>query len=147
VGTTYRFRVRAIDKKGNVGVFSTGPSFKIYRYQENAASYTGTWGSGSSSAYSGGHVQVTTTAGSDATFATTGRSFSWVAVRGSIRGTADVYVDGVLQRHVSLTASSTTYRYVAWALTFTSSGFHTIRIVYTGPITKRIDVDAFVVLR
>jgi hypothetical protein len=147
VGTTYRFRVRAIDKKANVGAFSTGPSFKIYRYQENAASYTGTWFLATSTAYSGGHVKVTTTAGFTATFATTGRSFSWVAVRGSIRGTADVYIDGVLAKQVSLTASSTTYRYVAWAYTFTSSSFHTIRIVYTGAVTKRIDVDAFVVLR
>ena len=48
------------------------------------------------------------------------------------RGTADVYVDGVLAAHLTLTQSTTKYRYVAYSTTFASSAVHSMRIVYTG---------------
>ncbi len=149
VGKTYRFRVRAIDKKGNVGAFATGPAFRVYRYQETAASivYTGAWPTVNSSKYSGGHADRTSTAGASAAFTTSGRTFAWIANRGSSRGTADVYVDGVLRKSVSLTSSSTSFRRVAYSLTFPTSGAHTITIVHTGAAAKTIDVDAFIVLR
>jgi hypothetical protein len=34
-----------------------------------------------------------------------------------------------------------------FTITFPSANTHTIRIVYTGPSNRRVDVDAFVVLR
>ena len=149
VGSSYRFRVRAIDKKGNVGSFAYGPTFKVYLNQETSSSiaYTGTWVTANGTSYSGGHSRQTTTATSDATFTSAGRTFSWVTKKGSDRGTADVYVDGVRVKSVSVTSSASTYRYVAYSITFAASGTHSIRVVYTGPTTKRIDIDAFVVLR
>ena len=67
VGNTYRFRVRAIDKKGNIGAFAYGPTFKVFRYQETSASvvYSSPWQTLNSSVYSGGHARSTTTAGND----------------------------------------------------------------------------------
>ena len=43
VNHTYRFRVRAIDKKGNIGSYAYGPTFKFVRYQESSVVYTSTW--------------------------------------------------------------------------------------------------------
>ena len=83
IGKTYRFRVRAIDKKGNVGAFASGPSFRVYRYQETSASivYTGSWPTVNSSKYSGGHADRTSTAGASAAFTASGRTFAWIATR------------------------------------------------------------------
>jgi hypothetical protein len=92
-------------------------------------------------------LRQTATACFDATFTTTGRTFSWVGLKAASRDTADVYVDGVLVRHLSAFASSTTYRYVLYSGTFSSVGSHSIKVVYTGAPTKHIDVDAFIVLR
>ena len=43
VGSSYQFRVRAIDKKANIGAFAYGPKFSVLRYQETSASYIGSW--------------------------------------------------------------------------------------------------------
>jgi VCBS repeat-containing protein len=147
VGSTYRFRVRATDKVGNVGSYAYGPTFRVNLYQESSASYSSPWIYLSGTAYSGGHARTTTTAGLSASFTSIGRTFSWVSSRGPTRGTADVYIDGVLVRHITLTTSLNTYRYVAYSVTFASSALHTVKIVYTGGLTKRIDLDAFIVLR
>jgi hypothetical protein len=147
VGSSYRFRVRATDKVGNVGSYAYGSKFKVNLYQESSASYSSPWIYLTGSAYSGGHARTTTTAGLSASFTSIGRTFSWVSSRGPTRGTADVYIDGVLVRHITLTLSVNTYRYLAYSVTFAGSALHTVKIVYTGGLTKRIDVDAFIVLR
>ena len=147
VGSSYRFRIRAIDKKGNVGAYAYGPKFTVLRFQETSASYTGSWPTSTSASYSGGHARYTTTPGASASFTTSGRTFTWVATRASTRSTADVYVDGVLRSHVSLASTTTAYHYAAWSITFATSGTHAVRIVFTGASPKRIDVDAFIVLR
>jgi hypothetical protein len=147
IGTSYRFRVRAIDKKNNASSYAYGPTFKPYLYQENMASYSAPWTAATGRYNSGGHVRFTTAAGESATFTSTGRTFAWVSTRGSIWSTADVYVDSVLKAHVNLAASATTWRYAAYSITFASSGTHSIQVIYTGLVSKRLDVDAFVVLR
>ena len=146
---TYRFRVRAIDNKGNVGVMAYGPSFTAYRYQETSSSivYASPWSNLTSTVYSGGHAKSTTVNGNDATFTTLARTLAFVTTKSPIRGTADVYVDGVLKVHLTLTSTSAKYRYLAYSITFATSGVHSMRIVYTGGSTKRVDVDAFVFLR
>ena len=147
VGSTYRFRVRATDNAGNVGVFTVGPTFKVAMYQETSATYNSSWVSLTSPLFLGGHAKAATTVGMTATLSTTANTFTWVGVRGPTRGTADVYIDGVLQAHLNLVAASVTYRYVIWSISFPTSGPHALKIVYTGPSTKRIDLDAVVVLR
>ena len=63
------------------------------------------------------------------------------------RGSADIYVDGVLKAHVILNSSTARYRYLAYSITFATQGVHSMRVVYTGASSKRVDVDAFVFLR
>ncbi len=81
------------------------------------------------------------------TFTTLGRTIAFVSDVALTRGTADVYVDGVLAAHLTLTQTTTKYRYLAYSTTFASSAVHSMRVVYTGGPTKRIDADAFIFLR
>ena len=129
VGKNYRFRVRAIDKKNNIGSYVYGPKFTVYLAQETSGAivYSSPWSTLNSSVYSGGHVRSTTTAGFDATFTTVARTITWVAAKGPARGTADVYVDGVLKAHINLNSSSALYKYVAYSFTFPTSIAHSMR--------------------
>jgi VCBS repeat-containing protein len=147
VGSTCRFRVRATDKRGNVGAWAYGPAFRVLRPQETSASFSGAWTASSSASYSGGTVRSTATAGDAATFSATARTLAWVAVRGPGRGLAQVFIDGLLATTLDLSASSTIYRTVVFARTFATSASHTLRVVHVGSPTTKIDVDAFVVLR
>ena len=118
----YRFRVRAIDKKGNIGSYAYGPTFKFVRYQETSAVYTSTWLTSNSPSYSSGHARTTSTLGATATVTTTGRTFTWLGARGTTRSTADVFVDGVFKAHLSLVYTSTQYsRVICSRSTFPTS--------------------------
>jgi len=110
VGSTFRFRVRAIDRKGNVGGWKYGPTFKVLRYQESSAAYTGAWSFLTSIVYSGGHERRTSVVGAEARFSFVGRNVGWVTTRGPTRGTAQVYVDGSLAATVNLARSTLAYR-------------------------------------
>jgi VCBS repeat-containing protein len=145
----YRFRVRAIDNKGNVGAFAYGPTFTAYRYQETSSSivYASPWQTLTSVVYSGGHAKSTTVTSNEATFTTLARTIAFVTTKSLNRGTADIYVDGVLKAHFTGTTTSAKYRYLAFSMTFATSAAHSVRIVYTGPTSKRVDIDAFVFLR
>jgi hypothetical protein len=58
-----------------------------------------------------------------------------------------IYIDGVLQATVNLQAATTTYRFVAFSMTWSSVGTHKIRVVSVGTPVARVDVDAFSVIR
>jgi hypothetical protein len=53
----------------------------------------------------------------------------------------------VFQTTVNLNASSTTYRFVAFAKTWGAVGTHTIKVVSVGTPVARVDIDAFGVIR
>ena len=147
IGTNYRFAVRAIDKAKNFGAFAYGPTFKPVLFQETSAVYSVPWIAQTSTVYSGGTERATVTAGQTATFTTTARTFTWIGVHGPARSTADVFIDGVLAAHLNLAGTANLYRYVIYSVTFPTLASHAFRVVYTGPTNRRIDVDAFVVLR
>jgi Bacterial Ig domain len=146
-GHTYKFRMRATDKNGNVSAYRNGSTFTVARYQDNSSvvHYGGTWGSVSSTSYSGGTMHYAGTAGKTATLTTTGRDFAIVGPKSSTRGTFQVYVDGVLNATVSETRTTTLYRQVLWSVHFGTSASHQIQIKVVGP--ARIDLDCFLVLR
>jgi hypothetical protein len=147
-GHTYRFEIRAHDRAGNVGSWVAGPTLHPALTQQTSSSvhWSGATQTLTSSSYSGGSLRSLNATGASATYTTSARSLSFVTSKGPTRGTAEVWVDGVLQATVVLTASSTTYRYVAFAKTWSSVGTHTIRIVSVGS-PARVDVDAFGVIR
>jgi spore germination protein YaaH len=149
-GHTYRFRVRARDRAGNVGAWVTGATTTpVLRQQTSTAIiWKGSWTTRSDSRFSGGSARFATAAGASATYTFTGRSIAWVSLFASDRGSARVYVDGVLVATVSTYASDRTFRRVAFAKSWSVSGDHTLRIVVIGTAGRpRIDVDALEVLR
>lgn len=144
---TYRFRVRAIDKAGNVGAWVFGSTFRLSRYSEfnSAIRYSAPWATVSSPAYWGGAAKRSGTAGARATLTFTGRAAAWVARTGPNRGVASVYVNGT--RVATIDLSSPTYhnQRVVWARNWSTSAARTITIRVAGTSGHPlVDLDAFV---
>jgi hypothetical protein len=147
----YRYRVRAVDRAGNTGLWATGPTFRPRVVQQSAAAiaYGGSWTSASSTSWSGGSARVSSSSGAAATYRFTGRAVAWVADAGTNRGLAQVYVDGKLTTTVDLAkAAAQGHRRITFSRSWATAAEHTVRIVVLGTLTRpQVSVDAFVVLR
>ena len=143
-GSTYRYRVRATDTKGNGCANIYGATYKPSRVEQSSTSvaYGGSWASSANTSTSGGSYKYASAAGAWASFTFTGTSVGWLALKTTSGGTADVYIDGVLKGTISNYATSTTYRPIVYAYNWTTQGTHTIKIVAKG--TGRIYLDGFV---
>ena len=149
-GHSDRFRVRARDRAGNLGAWVTGSAARASRTQETSTAFTwkGTWRRGESTHYSALAERFATAGGASVSYSFTGRAVAWVTTVAPDRGIARVYVDGVLVKTFDAGMVSTQFRYVAFAKTWSASGFHTIRIVVDGTAGRpRVGVDALEVLR
>jgi len=145
-GHTYRFRVRAVDKAGNVSGWQYGTTFRLSGYSEatGAARYAGSWSSVASTAYWGGKTKAASAAGANVKFTFTGRSIAWVTLKAPARGKANIYVNGTFQGTVDLYASSWQGQRIAWAKTWTTSATRTLEIRVLGTSGRpRVDVDGF----
>ncbi len=148
-GHTYRFETRAHDRAGNVGDWKRGPTLRPALTQQStgAIKWSGPTKATSYPSYSGGSQRSLRAAGASATYTTSARSLSFVTTKGPSRGKARIYVDGVLQTTVDLNEPGTTYRFVAFARTWSAVGTHTIKVVSVGSPVARVDIDAFGVIR
>lgn len=148
-GHSYRFQVRAHDRAGNVSGWRAGSTIRpaITQQTSTAVHFSGPSTTTSSASYSGGSVRYLGAAGASASYTVNARSLSFVTTRGSGRGSARIYVDGVFQATVNLNAATTTYRYVAFSKVWSSVGTHTIKVVSVGTPVARVDIDAFGVIR
>jgi len=147
-GHYYRYRVRALDYNLNSSAYVYSPNFKVFRYQENSTTvvYGGSWlTSAFTSSYSGGFTKYAYAAGRTATFSVVARDFAFVAPKGSFRGSARIYVDGVWVATISEHATTSSSRQVLWATHFNAAALHSIRVFVLG--NGRIDVDCFLALR
>jgi hypothetical protein len=148
IGHIYHYRTRGTDANGNVSGWKYGPYLNVSRFEEANATiaYVGTWSTSPlNSANSGGFTKYAFGGGKTATFTATARDFAFVSPTSSTRGTARIYVDGVLVATISENSSTTIYRRVLFARHFSTIGTHTIKVYVTG--TGRIDVDCFLALR
>ncbi|MEW6224457.1 MAG: hypothetical protein AB1627_07480 [Chloroflexota bacterium] len=148
--TTYRFRVRGWDAAGNVSAFVTGPTITMRHLQESssAITYSGTWARSAKTAFSGGAVRYAASKAASATIKFTGRGFSLVSTYASSRGYIRVFVDGVEVPAVKLNRSSTTYRVVAYSISWITSAPHTIVLRPAGTAGHpRVDLDAILVIK
>jgi len=148
-GHTYRFEVRARDKAGNVSGWKVGPTLTpaIVQQSSSAVHFTGSSTTTSYASYSGGTQRNLAAAGASVSYTTSARSLSFVTTRSPTRGTAKIYIDGVLAATVELNASTSTFQYVAFSKTWSSVGTHTIKVVSVGTPVIRVDIDAFGVIR
>jgi hypothetical protein len=144
---TYRYRLTATDKTGLTTTYGYGPKFQAIVSDQTSTSitYTGAWSTGYSSSYWGGSTRYSTAAGASTTYKFTGSAAAWVAYKGPTRGSAQVWVDGVLRATVNLYATTSTARAQVFAVTWSTNGTHTIRIVNLGTAGhSRVDIDACV---
>ena len=140
-------RVRATDTKGNVAPWLTGAAARVSVYQQTSTTvkWGGTWQTSYWSSASGGSARSASSRGAWATFSFTGTSVAWVAAKGSNRGSASIYVDGVYVTTISLYSASGHSRAIVFAKSWPTVGAHTLHIVVAGTAGHpRVDVDAFV---
>lgn len=144
---TYRFRVRAVDKAGNVSAWAYGDTFRVSRFSEGNSriTYSGTWSTSSYPVFWGGAAKASSKAGSRASITFTGRSVAWVSSMGPIRGKAEVLVNGVKVATVDLYSATSKHQQVVWTGSWTTAASRTITIRVLGTSGRpRVDLDAFV---
>ncbi|MBA2255442.1 MAG: fibronectin type III domain-containing protein [Chloroflexi bacterium] len=146
---SYRFRVRARDLAGNETT-AAGPFVKLRRRPETAPSidYSAGWTTQSAGGAYGGWLRQASAPGADAALTFTGRAFAWLSPVGPLRGSAEVYVDGVLARTVELRSAAGGNSRVVFAIDWPVSTLHTVRIrVVDSPGSDRVDIDELYTLR
>lgn len=144
-----RFRVRATDRAGNVGGWSTGPTLRPRLRQQGSHTvhYRATWRKSAAAGYSGGSVKYAKARGARATTTFTGRSIALVTTRAVKRGKARIYINGKRVATIDLHRSSRLTRVVAWQRTWSTTAKRTIRVVVVGTSGRpRVDLDAFAIL-
>jgi hypothetical protein len=151
---SYQFAVTGYDNANNSSGAVAGPKFGVRASQESssAISYSGTWRTQSLSSAYGGKVKYSSAKGSGARLTFTGRSVAWVAPQGNNRGKAAVYIGGTKAATVDLYSANARTRQIVFRKAWSSSGRHKIEVRALGTknaasSAKRVDLDAFVVLR
>jgi hypothetical protein len=149
-GHSYRYEARAHDRAGNVGGWAAGITVRgtLLQQWSSPIVYHGTYTTAYSSSYSGGSLRYMKTGGAYASLTTSARGLAFVTTRGPGRGSARIYVDGILVATVDLWNATYQYRYVAYAASWSALGTHTLRVVVVGTVGHpRVDIDAFEILR
>ena len=147
---SYRYRVRATDKYGNVGYWDYGPTFTPKTVSDSSSSitYGGTWVTELDPAAYGGGLHRASAAGASARLTFYGRDIAWIATRGPGMGTAKVYLDGVLRATIDLSATAETPRSLVYRFHWSTLGTRQIRIVVQGTVGHpTVTLDGFVIIR
>jgi len=145
-GQVHRFRVRAVDRAGNLGAWATAGAFHVDAVQETSPAVLrkGHWSASFAPAYYGGRAMSSQGAGASARLTFAGQQIAWVSTVGPTRGQARVYVDGAYVRTVDLHGSSIEARRIVYVQAWPSPGTHTLEIRIVGTSGRpRVDVDAF----
>jgi len=116
----------------------------LYPTDDSAASYFGSWSHSTGAAFMFGSDIHSSTAGNTASVSFTSWSFGLVSEYGPSRGSAKIYVDGVLSRTISLYATANTPPRVVWSYWSAHYGTHIVKVVVVGTAGHpRLDVDGF----
>ena len=157
-GADYRYRIAAVDTSANQSPRTTDAPLTAdvtavgagtYENPSPAITYSGTWGSLTSSSDSGG--SISTLAGTGyAQIAFKETSVRWIARTGTFFGIANVYLDGTLVTTVDLYSAANTFKVLAYNSPTLSYGTHTLRIERSGTKNtastgRTIDIDSFIV--
>ncbi len=145
----YAFRVRARDGAGNWGAYATGPMVvpKLFQESSSLVTYHGIWAKSTSTTASGHATRFSTHAGAYASIRFNGRAFAVVMPKGSTRGSAKLYVDGVYVATIDTHRTTSSSRVIVATGWWSSSGAHTVKIVVVGTSGHaRIDLDAIAVM-
>ncbi|MFL5648950.1 MAG: S8 family serine peptidase [Chloroflexota bacterium] len=147
----YRYRVRAIDAVGHWSPWAEMTSSGRYHAYDDRSTHVlraGSWQKLATSAAFKGTLLGSSSASAKLSLTFTGRSLAIVTPKGPKRGSITISIDGVVQKVVSLKASTATSRNVVFAWYSPTRGTHTVTVSPTGTGTYRaIRIDAFVVGR
>ena len=147
-GRRYQFRVRAVDKYGNVGFWDYGARFRPRLISDGSATYSASWTIDPDPTAIGAALHTSAAAGASARFSFTARDVAWIAETGPGMGRAKVYVDGHLRTTADLIAASDTPGQLVFRAHWSTVGSHVIKIVLEGTLGRPVGtVDGFVVLR
>lgn len=149
-GHSYRYRVRAVDKAGNIGSWNTGPTVRLTLTADGATTvrYGGAWVITPDPAALGGSMHTAVAAGATATYSFSARGIAWVAPRGPDQGRAYVYLDGVRVATVDLGSPSAQAPAIVFRKLWTAVGSHVIKIRVLGTAGRpSVSVDGFIRLR
>lgn len=139
-----RYVVRVTDCAGNTRASAIARSAVDVRDDDEGGlvNYTGKWGLGHFAGFADGGTHFTSMPGAAASFVVDGGGVALVMEKAANRGSAKVYVDGVLKGTVDTYSATTKHRQVAWS-GMVPIGRHFITIVNSAtPGHPRIDLDA-----
>lgn len=104
--------------------------------------YQGTWTVDRSSTASTEQLATTTQSGASASLTFLGSGLEWIGVKSPTSGSAQVFVDGVLNAMVNLNASQTLSQQTLWVQRGLPCGVHTITIVAAAGSGQSVTLDA-----
>ena len=132
-GSTFRFRVRAIDRNGTVGEWATSKTLRATAIPDSSSAirWSGKWAVASNSGYLGRRVHWAKVRGRAATVAFEGTSIAWAGPVGPTRGKARVLIDGRAVATVDLGRATFRARDMVFARNL-PDGRHTFRIQVLG---------------
>ncbi|HET7029161.1 MAG TPA: hypothetical protein VFI34_01515 [Candidatus Limnocylindrales bacterium] len=145
-GSTIRFRVRAKDQAGNVGVWRTGALLHVTRIPDSttALARSPSWHPAADAGAYGGSVTASKGPGATAVYRFSGRDVAWIASRGPDHGKAKVYLDGTYVTTVDLYAPAPDVRRIVYAKHWATSGTHQLKVVVRATSTRPwVDIDGF----
>jgi len=138
--------MRVYEQGGEPEVKVETPAGDSYDELSDAIVYSGTWKRARHQGYGGDRVRYATEAGATATFTFTGRKVTWYGPRGSTRGEANVYIDGVLFKTVDQFDQDFDARAVTFKKAWKIAGAHTLTIEVVGTGDRpMVAIDEFVV--
>ncbi len=146
---TFRVRVRAYDRAGNLGPWRTSEETRIQVVQDTASSlgYDGPWTTRRDDHMLGGSARYTRTAGASVSYRFTGWAIGFIGVMSRYRGEVDVYVDGALVGQFDTTGFKA-WRRLIDETHWNTRATHTVTFAAVGTVGRpRIDFDALVVIR
>lgn len=152
-GTTYQFRVQALDRAGNASDYATGETFLLNASQQDADNVTQSngWTDATLPGAFGGSVIHSSTREASVSIEFEGTRVAWVSTKQNSGGLADVLIDGVRVRTVDLYKG---FLPQTGAIVFISDvlapGRHTLTVNVLGVGSTsssgaRVDVDGFII--
>jgi hypothetical protein len=145
----YTIRVRAVDRAGRVGAWTTTSRKHAGTISDGSASlrWSGSWKLASGSSYLASKAHWTNSKGPSVSLGFSGSSIAWVGPVGPTRGKAQVFIDGKYVVTVNLYASKFSARRILFA-TAVPQGSHKITVKALGTSGRpTVAVDAFFVVR
>jgi hypothetical protein len=149
-GRTTRFRVRAVDRGGNVGSWAESQPIEplLFQQSSNALRYEGRWKRAESSRFSGGSARFSSAPGASVRITQSARAIALVTTTAPNRGRMAVHVDGRRVATLDLRSAVRHDRVLVWQRTWTTAKARTVRFAILGtPGRPRIDLDAIVTVR